>query len=141
MRTYLLAPALLATAFVAAMASAGPPPPDLNPIIFVHGYNNDFTDSVRTIGNLWHFMGRQGVPIAYTWPAGAGGLAGYTTDRESCEFTIFHLKTFLEDLAADPEIEKIHILAHSRGTDVSVTAVRELAIAARCTRRCATLNR
>lgn len=99
--------------------------------IFVHGYNNDFNDAVRTIGNLWHFLGREGVPIAYTWPAGAGGLTGYTTDRESCEFTIFHFKMFLEDLAAHPEIDKIHILSHSRGTDVAVTTLRELAIGLR----------
>lgn len=99
--------------------------------IFVHGYNNDFDDAVRTIGNLWHFMGREGIPIAYTWPAGAGGLTGYTTDRESCEFTIFHFKMFMEDLAAHPDVERIHILSHSRGTDVAVTTLRELAIAAR----------
>jgi len=99
--------------------------------VFVHGYNNDFDDAVRTIGNLWHFMGREGIPIAYTWPAGAGGLTGYTTDRESCEFTIFHFKMFLEDLAADPNIAKIHILSHSRGTDVAMTTIRELAIGLR----------
>ena len=35
------------------------------------------------IAELWHFLGRQGVPILYTWPAGFGGLRGYTRDRES----------------------------------------------------------
>ncbi len=104
---------------------------DKEAFIFVHGYNNDFNDAVRTIGSLWHFLGRKGVPIAYTWPAGAGGLTGYTTDRESGEFTIFHLKMFLEDLAAHPDLEWIHILSHSRGTDVTETALRELAIAER----------
>ncbi len=99
--------------------------------IFIHGYNNSFNDAVRTIGNLWHFMGRQGVPIAYSWPAGSGGLTGYTTDSESGDFTVFHLKMFLEDLAADPDIHKINILAHSRGTDVTLSALRELTIAAR----------
>jgi esterase/lipase superfamily enzyme len=99
--------------------------------LFVHGYNNSFNDAVGTIANLWHFMGREGVPIAYSWPAGIGGLTGYTSDSESGDFTIFHLKMFLEDLAADPAIEKINILAHSRGTDVIIDAVRELTIAAR----------
>ena len=42
--------------------------------IFIHGYNNTFEDAVFVIAELWHFMGRGGVPIAYTWPAGHPGL-------------------------------------------------------------------
>jgi esterase/lipase superfamily enzyme len=42
--------------------------------LYVHGYNNNFFDSILIIGQLWHFMGRQGVPVAYSWPAGHGGL-------------------------------------------------------------------
>lgn len=96
--------------------------------LFVHGYNVRFDDAVRTITQLWHFMGRDGVPIAYTWPAGHGGLRGYTVDRESGEYTVTHLKRFLLALAASPDLERIHIIAHSRGTDVALTALRELAI-------------
>jgi len=99
--------------------------------VFIHGFNNSFENGVEAMANLWHFMGRQGIPIAYSWPAGSGGLLGYATDWEAGDFTIFHLKMFLEDLAALPELKKIHILAHSRGTDVAMTAVRELVIEAR----------
>jgi esterase/lipase superfamily enzyme len=68
------------------------------------------------------------VPIVYTWPAGYGGLKGYAYDRESGEFTVFHLKQFIEALAACPEVERIHLIAHSRGTDVLITALREINI-------------
>ena len=95
--------------------------------LFIHGYNNNFTDSVEIIAQLWHFFGRQGVPIAYTWPAGSGGiLRGYTYDRESGEFTVYHLKRALELIASCPDVAKVNIIAHSRGTDVLLTAVREL---------------
>ncbi len=94
--------------------------------VYIHGYNNCFNDAIYVIGQLWHFLGRRGVPIAYTWPAGRGGIRGYTYDRESGEFTIFHLKQFLQMLARSPEIERIHLIAHSRGTDVIITALREL---------------
>ena len=51
--------------------------------VYVHGYNNTFEDGVLVIAELWHFLSREGVPILYTWPAGAGsGLRGYTHDRE-----------------------------------------------------------
>ncbi|MFQ5575047.1 MAG: alpha/beta hydrolase [Terriglobia bacterium] len=100
--------------------------------IFIHGVNNTFETAVVVIAELWHFLGRQGVPILYTWPAGrAGLLKGYTYDRESSEFTIYHLKEFIRILATTPALEKIHIIAHSRGTDVAASAVRELVIEAR----------
>ena len=58
-------------------------------------------------------------------------MFGYFADRESGEFTIFHLKEFVRLIASSPEVERIHILAHSRGTDVTTTALRELVIEAR----------
>lgn len=100
-------------------------------IIFVHGFNNSFEDGVFSLSDIWHFSGRNGVPIAYSWPAGAGGLFGYFKDRESGEFTVFHMKELLTQLSEIPELRKIHIIAHSRGTDVTTTALRELIIAVR----------
>ncbi len=100
--------------------------------VFVHGFSNTFEDAAFVIAELWHFLGREGVPIIYTWPAGhAGLLRGYNYDRESGEFTIFHFKQFLRLLASFDELEKIHVIAHSRGADVASSAVRELVIEAR----------
>jgi esterase/lipase superfamily enzyme len=99
--------------------------------IYVHGYHNNFSDAAFAMAELWHFLGRIGVPIVYTWPAGFSGLFGYTYDRESSEFTIYHFRSLLALLASYPEVEKIHLIAHSRGTDVAVAAVRELTIEAR----------
>jgi len=95
-------------------------------VVFIHGYNNDFDDAAFSLAELWHFLGREHVPILYTWPAGRGGLKGYSYDRESGEFTIFHLKNFLKSLATADEIDKVHVIAHSRGTDVAGSALREL---------------
>ena len=98
-------------------------------IIYIHGYNNDFTDAAYQLAEVWHFLGRKHVPILYTWPAGhegISGLRGYNYDRESSEFTIYHLKQFLKSLGSMDEIKKIHIIAHSRGTDVLVSALREI---------------
>ena len=98
-------------------------------VMYIHGYNNDFTDAAYQLAELWHFLGRKHLPILYTWPAGhegVSGLRGYNYDRESSEFTIYHLKQFLKSLGRMDEIEKIHIIAHSRGTDVLVNSMREI---------------
>ena len=95
--------------------------------IFVHGVKTGFEGSVTTIAQLWHFLGRQGVAIAYSWPAGGRGLLrGYNYDYNSSEFTVYHLKQTLRAIALFPEVRRIHIIAHSRGTDVVISAVREL---------------
>jgi esterase/lipase superfamily enzyme len=99
--------------------------------IYVHGYHNTFEDAAFALAELWHFFGREGLPIVYTWPAGHPGIFGYTYDRESSEFTVFHLKQVIEWLSEQPEVENIHLIAHSRGTDVAVSAFRELVIWAR----------
>jgi len=43
----------------------------------------------------------------------------------------FHLKEFIKTITAIDEAEKINFTAHSRGTDVILTALRELIIEAR----------
>jgi esterase/lipase superfamily enzyme len=97
--------------------------------VYIHGYRSPFEDSPFVIAQLWHYLGRQGIPIAYSWPAGSPGLfRGYQYDRESGEFTVYHLKQFIKLLSSCPELEKIHIIAHSRGTDVISSALRELFI-------------
>jgi len=98
-------------------------------LIYIHGYNNGFIDAAYDLAEIWHFLGRKHLPILYTWPAGhegISGMRGYNYDRESGEFTIYHLKQFLKSLGRMEEIEKIHIIAHSRGTDVLTSALREV---------------
>ncbi len=102
--------------------------------IYIHGFNNSFEDAVFRSAEIWHFMGRVGVPIAYSWPAGLGGIRGYAYDRESGEFTVTHLRRFLKMVAETPEVERVHLIAHSRGSDVVISALRELHLSYRAAR-------
>lgn len=97
-------------------------------VLYVHGYANTFQDASFTMGELCHFLGREFVCAIFTWPAGGsrGLFFGYNVDRESGEFAVNHLKQALRLIADTPGVEKMHLLAHSRGTDVLVTALREL---------------
>ncbi len=99
--------------------------------IYVHGYNNSFEDAALGAAELYHFGGRMGVPLVYSWPAGHPGLLkGYGYDRESSEFTVHHLKLVIRAVSSWPELERIQLIGHSRGTDVVLAAVRELFIEA-----------
>jgi esterase/lipase superfamily enzyme len=103
---------------------AGTPKKDV--YFYVHGVANYFESPVLRSATLWHFMGRQGAFVAYSWPAGKGGLLGYFYDRESGEFTVLHLKRILKLIASTPGVERLHIICHSRGGDITTTALREL---------------
>ncbi|MGH7175866.1 MAG: alpha/beta hydrolase, partial [Tepidisphaeraceae bacterium] len=47
-------------------------------------------------------------------------------DYNSSEFTVYHLKTMIRVIAENPDVKKVNIVAHSRGTDVTLNALREL---------------
>lgn len=96
--------------------------------IYIHGVNTSFEQAAMVMAQLWHFLGRQGVPMIYSWPAGRGGILNYAYDRESGDFTIYHLKQFLRTIDSCPQLDNIYLIAHSRGTEVLMTALRELSI-------------
>jgi len=104
-------------------------------VLFVHGYNTAFDEAAAAAVDIWHAAGRPGVPLLYSWPSGAGGPLGYLHDRESVDFSVFHFKQTLRLLAAMPEVARIHLVAHSLGTSLSTTALRELQIAERAAGR------
>ena len=94
--------------------------------MYIHGFKNSFEDAAFRAAEMWHFLGRVGVGMFYAWPAGnTGMIRGYNADRESGEFTVFHLKEVIRALEASPAVDRVHLIAHSRGTDVLMTALRE----------------
>lgn len=101
-------------------------------VLFVHGYANTFRDAALTMGELCHYLGREFVCAIFSWPAGGsrGFFFGYNVDRESGEFSVLDLKKAIRIIAGTPGVERVHLLAHSRGTDVLATALAQLSIEA-----------
>jgi esterase/lipase superfamily enzyme len=101
-------------------------------VLYIHGVANTFQDAAITMGELCHFLGREFVCAIFTWPAGGtrGVLFGYQVDYESSLFAAEHLRKTIRTIAGTPGLEKIHLLAHSRGTDVLATAVADLSVEA-----------
>jgi esterase/lipase superfamily enzyme len=101
-------------------------------VLYIHGYNNSFEDAAVTMGELCHFLGREFVCAIFSWPAGGRrGLAfGYNVDRESSEYAVEDLLKTIRIIAETPGMQRIHVLAHSRGTDIAATALAELSVEA-----------
>ena len=101
-------------------------------VLFVHGYHNSFEGAALTMGELCHFLGRDSVCGIFTWPAGGrrGMLFGYEFDRESAEYAVEDLLKVIRIVARTPGVERIHLIAHSRGTDIVASALAELSVEA-----------
>lgn len=96
-----------------------------------------FTDTATASTTLRSPRARFGlqnqfVCVVLTWPAGGsrGLFFGYNIDRESSEFSVADLKKAIRIIAEAQGVERLHLLAHSRGTDVLASVVQQLSIEA-----------
>lgn len=90
--------------------------------VLIPGYNENFQTSAMTLANLWHFLGRDGVAILYSWPSNGS----FVYSRDSADFTLYHLREFLKLVGSSPDLEKVHVIAHSRGGELVLSALREV---------------
>ena len=101
-------------------------------VLYVHGFNETFSTAAFTAAELCHFLGREDVCAFFTWPASVSGdfLTSYAAATESAEFASGHLVRVLRAIAAVPGVERIDLLAHSRGADLLTAALRQLLLEA-----------
>jgi len=95
--------------------------------IYLHGYKVIFENPLLVAAELWHFLGYDGVFIAYSWPSTPKTLA-YASDLETAAYAARNLRLFLEYLARETGAERIHIVAYSAGTRVAISALAQLAL-------------
>jgi esterase/lipase superfamily enzyme len=65
------------------------------------------------------------VAIAYSWPS-QEGLLSYTVDETNVDWTVPHLKDFLQDIAERSGAKSVYLVAHSMGNRALATALREM---------------
>ena len=97
-------------------------------LVFVHGFNTGFDEARFRLAQIVTDGGFNGVPVLFTWPS-KGSLFGYASDREAATASRDAMERLLLDLAALPDVGKVHVLAHSMGSWLAMEALREVAIA------------
>lgn len=96
-------------------------------MVFVHGFNNTFEDSVYRFAQIVHDSGAEVAPVIFTWPS-RGSVFDYNYDKESTNYSRDALETVLRKIAQDPRVKDITIMAHSMGSWLTVEALRQMAI-------------
>jgi len=96
-------------------------------LIYVHGYKVVFDNPVLVTTELWHFLGYDGVAIAFAWPSTPSRWA-YFSDIETASLSAFNLRMLIEYLTEETDAERINIIGYSAGTRVVIDALGQLAL-------------
>jgi esterase/lipase superfamily enzyme len=97
-------------------------------LLYVHGFNTGLDAARFRLAQIVTDGRFGGIPVLFTWPA-SNNLFDYEAARESATASRDALANLLKDLSEVPDIGRIHILAHSMGTWLTMEALRERAIA------------
>jgi esterase/lipase superfamily enzyme len=96
-------------------------------LVYVHGYNNSFSDGVFRTAQLSHDFELPEISLAYSWPSEAHAL-GYSHDRDSALFARDGLETMLRKLPGTGA-NRITLVAHSMGSLLVMETLRQIEIA------------
>ncbi|QDS93491.1 MraY-like glycosyltransferase [Roseimaritima multifibrata] len=99
--------------------------PQKDLLVFIHGFNVDFQSAVRRTAQIAVDLPFEGVPVCYSWPS-QGTLWGYPVDENNVEWSVVHLKQFLQDLAQKSGADSINVVAHSMGNRAMTAAMQQI---------------
>lgn len=100
---------------------------DKDIFIYVHGYKVNFENPLLVAAEMWHFLGYEGVFVAYAWPSTPETLA-YAGDLETTSYSARNLRLFVEYLARETDAERIHIVGYSAGTHLVNKTLHQMAL-------------
>jgi esterase/lipase superfamily enzyme len=99
----------------------------LNLFVFVHGYNVSFDAAALRTAQLAADINFPGVPMFYSWTS-QGEIVGYIRDQVNANNSASHLADFLTMVLAEHSDWRVHLIAHSMGSEVLVRALERLEI-------------
>ena len=107
-------------------AVAALPHQDREITVYVHGYNNSFSDGVFRTAQLMHDFDLHGLAVHYSWPSIAHPL-GYAHDRDSLLFARDGLEQMLRDVGQSGA-RSVTLVGHSLGAMLVMETLRQMDI-------------
>ncbi len=95
-------------------------------VIFIHGYNNNFSEGLYRVAQFSHDLNLPGTVVHYSWPSAAIPF-GYVYDRDSALFARDGLEDLM-DQVAEAGAKRIFVVAHSMGSALTMETLRQAAI-------------
>jgi len=86
-------------------------------MVFVHGYNEEFPDTNRVVGQFASDLKFAGPVILFSWPS-QGSLTGYTVDETNAEWAQVHFVELMAMLLERVPAQNIYLVGHSMGNRI-----------------------
>src|SRR5262249_51796156 len=94
-------------------------------LIYVHGFKQTFEAAAVDAAHLSDGIKFRGQTMVFSWPSRAG-LFDYAYDRESAMWSRDDFERVLHSVVATPSAGRVHIVAHSMGTMLTLESLRQL---------------
>jgi len=94
-------------------------------LIYVHGFKQTFETAALDAAHLSDGIRFRGQTMVFSWPSKAG-LFDYAYDRESAMWSRDDFERVLYSVLATPSAGRVHIVAHSMGTMLTLESLRQL---------------
>jgi esterase/lipase superfamily enzyme len=94
-------------------------------LLYIHGYRESFESAAVNTVQLSEGIRFSGASALFTWPSAASTFS-YVSDRESAMWSRDALEDLLTAIAKTPSNGRVHIVAHSMGTLLTLETLRML---------------
>ena len=94
-------------------------------LIYVHGFKQTFETSALDAARLSDAIRFHGRTMVFSWPSKAG-LFDYAYDRDSAMWSRDAFERVLSSIVEAPGTGRVHIVAHSMGTMLTLESLRQL---------------
>jgi esterase/lipase superfamily enzyme len=96
-----------------------------NILLFVHGFNSNFQESLFRLAQLQADMKFEGDAILFSWPS-QGEVTAYAADQEAAANSRGQFVALLSMLTNSPAVGEITLLAHSMGSMLTMASLQQL---------------
>ena len=98
-------------------------------LVFVHGFNNRFDQSVYRFAQITHDSRAPAIPVLFSWPSrGVVGLRAYQDDLESANDSRDAIEQLLDTIGGNVNVKEVTILCHSMGCFPTLEALHSKAL-------------
>jgi esterase/lipase superfamily enzyme len=94
-------------------------------LIYVHGFKQTFETAALDAAHLADGIKFRGQTMVFSWPSKAG-LFDYAYDRDSAMWSRDNFERVLQSVVTTPGAGRVHIVAHSMGTMLTLEGLRQL---------------
>ncbi len=100
--------------------------PETDALLFIHGYNVGFTESVMRTAQMTADIGFRGAPIVYSWPSRKSIMKYFADEATATGYSVDSIIELIKNIRMKTGAKRVHLIAHSMGNRLLTDALKSL---------------